>query len=382
MHRAACWILLPLALVCGSSFAFADEPAKWPAEAKVALDRGVKWLVSKQAKEDGGWHSTTYGSLKDGAAVTTLSVYTLSRLTSKEDRAAQRPAVDRGLAFLEIGRKARAGPIASPDGSFDYPTYATAMWITTRRNLGIKREEEDTLALIWLVSAQLAEARGFEPAHPGYGGWDLLGVDDATAITTGSNVSVTLFALEALEPYEENAAVLAKKRAVKWLERCRAQGNGGGFAFTPETAEHQHKAGMTSDKPPRAVSYGTTTADGLQAMLFAGVEADNEMFRAPLSWLEKRSAVEAVPGFEDLSPEIGWQRGLRFYYAQSLASVIPQLPEPARTQRRNALAQSLIKSQQMDGSWKNESARMREDDPLISTAFVILALQRLIDQQK
>jgi len=374
-------LLISLLLTGSKIHAQSQSPdlMKWHADAKAAVNRGVKWLAAKQSKDDGGWHSQHYGSLKDGAAVTTLSLYALTTLTEAE-RTALRPAIDRGLNFLETGRKLREGPIASPDGSFDYPTYATAMWITIRRRLQIKPTEADTIALTWLVNAQLAEARGFEPDQLAYGGWDLLGADQATSITTGSNVSVTLFALEALAPYQEQAAVLSRKKAMTWLQRCLAQGNGGGFAFTPETAEHQHKAGLTDDKPPRSVSYGTTTADGLRAMTLTGVEANADHFRAPLSWLEKHSAVEAVPGFEDLSPEIGWQRSLRFYYAQSLAAVIPQLPEPARTERREALAQSLLKGQQEDGSWKNESARMREDDPLIATALVIVALERLLDQ--
>src|SRR5688572_3963079 len=37
-------------------------------QTKRALERGIDWLMSRQG-DDGGWHSTTYGQLKDGAAV-------------------------------------------------------------------------------------------------------------------------------------------------------------------------------------------------------------------------------------------------------------------------------------------------------------------------
>jgi hypothetical protein len=50
------------------------------------------------------------------------------------------------------------------------------------------------------------------------------------------------------------------------------------------------------------------------------------------------------------------------------------LPEPVRTQRREAIVAQLVSTQRADGSWRNESARMREDDPLIATSFALVAL--------
>ncbi len=358
-----------------------EDLVRLDADAQRAASEGRRWLLKQQSK-DGGWHSQTYGSLKDGAAVTMLALYAISQLPVVEGGEDQ-AAIDRGLAFVEPGRKLREGAVASPDGSFDYPTYATALWLQTRRYTNRKMDASDEEALAWLLAAQLTERRGFQPQDQAYGGWDLLGEKDATGITTGSNVSVTRFVLEALQPFHDRQDVIeARKKARIWLDRCLDQGTGGGFAFSPESAEHLHKAGMTEDKLPRAVSYGTTTADGLRGMLLAGVDSANKKLEGPISWLAKNTAVEVVPGFEQLSPEVGWQRGLRFYYAETLSAVISELPQPERDRRRIELYKSLLQAQQKDGSWKNDSARMREDDPLIATPLAILALHRLHVQSK
>jgi len=42
-------------------------------EREQSLSQGLAWLFAQQAA-DGGWHSKTYGQLKDGAAVTALAL--------------------------------------------------------------------------------------------------------------------------------------------------------------------------------------------------------------------------------------------------------------------------------------------------------------------
>ena len=71
--------------------------------------------------------------------------------------------------------------------------------------------------------------------------------------------------------------------------------------------------------------------------------------------------------------EAGWQRGLRFYYYASLAGVLKHFPD--HEIRQAALQKHLMKLQAPDGSWQNESDRMRENDPLIATALAIVALR-------
>src|SRR5262245_59932463 len=83
-------------------------------EVEASLQRGLMWLLKKQMA-DGGWHSVTYGGLRDGAAVTSLAVYTFSLLPDP-GRADIKKSVDAAGDFLQDGF-AKRKTIASPDGS-------------------------------------------------------------------------------------------------------------------------------------------------------------------------------------------------------------------------------------------------------------------------
>jgi hypothetical protein len=229
-----------------------------------------------------------------------------------------------------------------------------------------------------LLQAQVTEGRGFAKDSPDYGGWDLLGVDDATGITTGSNVSVTLYALEAIADDDDKAAVAARELGLAWLTRAQKATADGGFPFTADAVSLNNKAQWRDAEHRQPRSYGTCTADGLQALLHCGERDSSESVGAAVRWLTEHKAVEVVPGFEDLPAELGWRDGLRYYYAQSLARVLRRLPTAVAEERAEKLAAWLLKAQ-VAGAWKSESARMREDDPLIATSFALTALAQLVN---
>jgi len=93
-------------------------------ESKRAIRRGVEWLVRQQAT-DGGWHSTTYGQLKDGAAVTALAMYALAHLPAALKAQCEQTWL-KASQFVSRGI-AKRGTIASPNGTLDFPTYAAAL---------------------------------------------------------------------------------------------------------------------------------------------------------------------------------------------------------------------------------------------------------------
>jgi hypothetical protein len=338
------------------------------AEAEKSLSRGVQWLISQQGA-DGGWHSTTYGQLKDGPAVTSLIVDALGHLNAN-DQPQYRAAINKGFAFLDRGL-ARRGTVASPDGSLDFPTYAAALYLTGKRRLGMPIGGEQRRQLLdYLLGAQLVEGRGFEPQSPSYGGWDFLGKGDAQGITTGTSISVARYVLEALaqEPGVGKAIALGQE----YVLRC--QRPGGGFAFTCEPMSLNNKAAYADEKLTEPRPYGTATCDGILALLACGLAPDDERIAKAIAWLVKRPAVALVPGFEGLPPEAGWQRGLRFYYYAGLTRVLPHFPAADIASRCAALVQQLVGEQKANGSWINESDRMRENDPLIATALAAVAL--------
>jgi prenyltransferase beta subunit len=353
--------------------------ARMKEEIETALQGGVRWLSQEQGP-DGGWHSATYGQLKDGAAVTALAMYALAHLPEKSQSDCKQ-AWSKASEFLGRGI-AKRGTIASPNGTLDFPTYAAALWLTAQRRWLAETSSVDNRRTItnYLLAAQIAEPRGFERSSPSYGGWDFLGAEDARGITTGTNVSVTAYVVEVLadeqasrqrtgnrEPGKLSAALSLAKEYV-----LRCQQPDGGFAFTCEPASLNNKAAYRDEKLTQPRSYGTATADGIRALLACGARPTDEPVAKALTWLSQRPGLEIVPGFEVLPPEAGWQRGLRFYYYASLAPILRHYPDTA--DRKKALAEHVVALQSDDGSWMNSSDRMRENDPLIATSLAVVAL--------
>ena len=353
-----------------------------------SVKRGLDWLFAQQGA-DGGWHSKTYGQLKDGASVTALALYATS-FCAKDLRQKHATAIERGFAFLELGLKKR-GTIASPDGSLDFPTYASALWLSGLTRLGLDTLTSQRARVIdYLLGAQVAESRGFETKSPSYGGWDFLGLSDAQGITTGTNISVTRYVLRGFIDETEwqrasngskSLTVLQQmQQAMRWGKAyvLRCQQADGGFAFTPEPASLNNKAAYSDAELTRPRSYGTATCDGVLALLACGLKPEDEPVAKAIAWLAKRPGLEGVPGFEGLPAEDGWDRGLRFYYYAALSDVLRYFPLSERDARQEALIKHVVSLQKDDGSWVNESDRMRENDPLIATALAIVALSGLV----
>lgn len=351
-----------------------------------SLTLGIEWLIAQQGA-DGGWHSKTYGQLKDGAAVTALILDALS-LAPAALQTKHRSSIGKALAFLDRGLDKR-GTIASPDGSLDFPTYATGLWLTSRRRLAIEEfsyEARRSKLVAYLVAAQVAEARGFAADSPSHGGWDFLGPGDAQGITTGTNISVTRYVVEALTgdlEWQRTSSGSRSLTEINGLRKAlqlgkayalRCQQPNGGFAFTCEPASLNNKAAYHDEKLAQPRSYGTATCDGIRALIACGLKPDDPAVAKAIAWLAERPGLDFVPGLDDLPPEAGWQRGLRFYYYASLSRVLPLLPLSEQEARRAALAAHVVSLQQADGRWVNESDRMRENDPLIATALAATAL--------
>jgi prenyltransferase beta subunit len=351
-------------------------------EARRSLARGIDFLIAQQAA-DGGWHSQTYGQLKDGAAITALSLDALGHLDAAEQQKNLVP-IKKAFAFLDRGL-AKKGTIASPNGSLDFPTYAAALYLIGKRRLGLSLAVENRRTLLdYLIGAQVVEARGFKPDSPSYGGWDFLGQDDARAITTGTNISVTRYVVEALAQEPGVAGQVSGIGKAMELARAyvlRCQRTDGGFVFTCEPMSLSNKAAFADKELTEPRPYGTATCDGILALMACGAKPDDEQVQKGVTWLVKRPSLELVPGFEGLPPEAGWQRGLRFYYFAGLASVLPLFPPSEAAPRREALEKHVVGLQTKEGSWINESDRMRENDPLIATALAVTALASCLSQQ-
>jgi hypothetical protein len=76
-----------------------------------------------------------------------------------------------------------------------------------------------------------------------------------------------------------------------------------------------------------------------------------------------------VPGFTGDAYQ-RWPRGLAFYYSSASTQAFRAL----NTVAGPGIAASLARTQRADGSWANSENLVKEDDPLIATAFAVRAL--------
>ncbi|MGI8785509.1 MAG: hypothetical protein ACR2L2_17905 [Acidobacteriota bacterium] len=72
---------------------------------------------------------------------------------------------------------------------------------------------------------------------------------------------------------------------------------------------------------------------------------------------------DRAPGF-DAEPYQAWASGLRFYYADVISRAMPGLPV-------------VLPPQGNDGSFRNPNDLVKEDDPLIATAFAVQVLAKV-----
>lgn len=356
-----------------------------------AIRDGLAWLAEQQG-DDGGWHSPTYGAMRGGAAITALVLFAASTVEERL-RGVHGARWRRGGEFLAAGIDDDGCP-RNPDKSVDFPTYAAALLLRAapRLKLDVPRAKRHKL-VDYLLATQIADARGFEPASPHYGGWDLTGDVRMRGFTTGANISVACFVLEALAAEKTVVADAARKRALAWLARCQnlpkeAKPGDGGFFFQADRNNDANKALWTDDRHESPRSYGTATADGLRALVAAIGDADaaakDERVAAAATWLDKHTDLTVVPGFPpppaadpktgEVEPFAQWPLALRFYYYASLAQAIRFLPTESRDKRRAALRTHVVSLQQPDGRWENEAHHMRENDPLIATSLALVAL--------
>ncbi|MEX2185265.1 MAG: hypothetical protein WD875_00660 [Pirellulales bacterium] len=360
----------------------AETAAASAEKSAAAIRNALEYLAARQG-EDGGWHSQTYGSLRGGAATTAMVLYAAAHVDEKL-RGVHGRRWRRGGEFLTRGIDEQGCP-RNPDGSLDYPTYVAALLLpaASRLKLDVGRDVRRRV-VDYLLAAQLADSRGFEAESPHYGGWELTGDLRMRGVTTGANISVTCFALEAVSAEKSDAANAARKRAFAWLARCQNLPGDGGFFFQADRDNDANKALWTDARHESPRSYGTATCDGLRALLATGVKSTDPRVAAAVAWLDERRSLDVVPGFPAESPAdpttgeaepfAQWPKALRFYYYATLARTLDALPAESREKRREQLHAHVISLHRDDGRWENDVHHMRENDPLIATSLALVAL--------
>jgi squalene-hopene/tetraprenyl-beta-curcumene cyclase len=210
-----------------------------------------------------------------------------------------------------------------------------------------------------------------------------------------SNTQLTLEALRdaGLKPDDP-----AFQNAIKFVTRQQNlsetndrpwAGDDGGFVYGPaENRMGESFAGEYVGPDGRRMlrSYGSMTYAGLKSMIYAGLTKDDPRVKAAWDWVQKNWTLDENPGMRLNNPQMA-QNGMYYYY-HTLARALNAYDEPIITDAqghkhdwRVEFINKIASLQKPDGSWVGEK-RWMEDNPVLVTAYVTIALQETLDDLK
>lgn len=356
------WPLISVVLilsVAGGSIA-ADLPAE-PADARSAIDRGLRWLREHQL-EDGSWDRYP--------GITALALAAFAK-SPRRYREADGPFIRRASSFLLQCQKDN-GAFAPHDG--ELPAYNTSVSIMALAALeNPDHEEPIRRAAEYLANLQADEGEGYESSDKFYGGIGYGG-------DLRPDLSNLQLALEALRAADIPSSHPVWTRAICFLERCQnlasyndqpGAGNDGGFVYYPG----QSFAGTEGDGTLR--SYGSMTYAGLKSYIYANLGKDDPRVMAALDWVRKHYTVEENPGLGTA--------GLYYYYVlfARTFSVLEMRTvsdtDGVEHDWLRDLSAKLLAMQRPEGCWVNDNSRWWEASPSLCTAYAVLALSEGLD---
>jgi squalene-hopene/tetraprenyl-beta-curcumene cyclase len=373
MRRAH--VILIIFALFASTVRAADNAAA--ARAQALIDGGLTYLKSQQ-KPDGGWQNET-----DPPAMTAI---VLKAFVQDAKYDAKTDFVKRGYDQL-LSYQLEDGGIYK-DLLANYNT-AIAISALSAAEEPTYRERIDR-AVAYLKGLQWTPNTPAGPnnekvtddKNPWYGGFGY----GRRGRPDGSNLQIALDALHdaGLKPGDP-----AYEAALKFVTRMQNSsetndqpwsGDDGGFVYTPaNNGESFAGETTTPDGQRRLRSYGSMTYAGLKSMIYAGLSKNDPRVKAAWSWITSNWALDENPGMRLAGPDSA-QHGLYYYY-HTLARALKAYDEPVITDAQGAkhdwrveLIDKLASLQRPDGSWVGDK-RWMEENPVLVTAYVVLALQ-------
>ncbi len=359
-------------------------------EAQAAIDRGIRWLLSKQSPR-GSWSNDQY------PALTSLPLWALIRAGMADSPAAKKAvdyllscARENGGIYCEPGEGRKGGGL---------PNYNTAISMIPLHLCG------DPRATPVVLRARRFLARS---QHLGgdvyYGG---MGYDAETG-RPYADLSNSYIAYEAMRltesaedvrPSGEAKADLNWEAARAFIQRTHNDarfnpapwasddpGDRGGFVYHPEQTRSgtvTNAAGVVKFRSMRGMTYA-----GLLSYIYADVDRTDPRVEATVNWVVRHWNLRANnrPSGDAASHATQDEReGLYYLYnvmAKGLAAYgadVLRPPDRPPFNWRVELIETLLSLQKTatdgTGYWVNEVGRYWESDPVLVTSYALGAIQ-------
>lgn len=392
------------------------------AKADAMIDKAIGYLRAQQDRATGGWAVNPSGP--NYPAITGL-VVTGMLLDPSID--ANDEAVRRGVEFMLRYRQPDGGIYDQVLPSYNTSLCLSALALVQRENAAsaIKPAQDFLRGLQWSEGANVGDDTPEAPTeitteHPFYGGWGY-----------GSHgrpdLSNTALALQGLHDSGLSSDDPAFQRALAFLARCQmvddvndmdyASGTGqGGFIYA--TSLNKENIGSGETKPEgvaqfveeslddgtrvsRMRAYGSMTYAGFKSMLYADLDRDDPRVEAAREWMRRNYTL-------DENPQMG-DEGLYYYFvmfsraldAWGETHITPLIPagadgpviddasasgehpggfvEGETRDWQNDLVARLAELQNEDGSFRSVHSRWMENNPVLITAYALIALQHAVE---
>ncbi len=353
-------------------------------EIELSINRALAFFKDKQDKGNGSW------SLASEPAITGLVLSSFAAQPGRKPGAALPVEAEHGYHFLLENVKPDGGIYTTERANYNtaialaalcqYPKPEYIRTIINARKFVIGQQNDFGVK----GKADNAFDGGIGYGKPGEN------------TPPHADMSNTHFALEALDYskqiFAKKAAKADKKKDLDWpavlkfVDRCQNRPasndqpwasddakNFGGFVYEPGVS----KAG--EDKLPGGRvalrSYGSITSTGILNYFYAGVKPSDPRVQDALKWLGENFSVAQNPGMD--------QEG-RFYYYLTLAKALTLGKINVLTAKdgvaidwRDKLSRQLLNDQRANGSWQNDTSRWMESDPVLVTAYTVIALEHI-----
>jgi len=350
------------------------KPAETVAVAETPEAKALAWLAAQQ-QENGIFSSEMF------PAMTALAMQALNAGGDPQYTPQIDKAVEAILSYVQ------------PDGGIykhiegrkggGLSNYNTSICMTALASL--KRPELTPVLLNARAFVAASQELNDEVFKGGFG-YDR---NQDRAYTDITNTSFSLEAMRATQHLEEHRPTGEKRVDINWeaalafiegLQNDADSGdeNVGGFFYT----HNDPKGGSTTnivtaadgETEKRVIlrSYGSVTYDGLMAMIHCQLDRTDHRVVSALDWASRHWTL-------DENPQVGDQ-GLYFFYnvlarALSAARVdVIQSPALGDIHWKADLTRQLHGLQHPDGYWVNPNGRFMENDPILVTAYSLLAL--------